>query len=80
MISNDLFNERTGFCIACPITSTDRGFPFHVAIPEGLGVSGFIMVEQVKSLYYRSRAAKHIGTAPKALVNEVLAILDASLY
>lgn len=80
VVSNDLFNERTGFCIACPVTNTDRGFPFHVALPDGVGVTGNVMVEQVKSLDYRSREAKRIGMAPPRLLNEVLAILDASIF
>jgi len=58
VVSNDLFNKHTGLCIACPVTTTRRGYPFHVAIPEGQDVTGFIMVEQVKSIDFRSRKAK----------------------
>lgn len=80
VVSNDLFNQHTGLCIACPITSTDRGLPFHVALPEGVGVTGFIMVEQVKPVDFRSRGAKRIGVAPSAVLAEVLSLLDACLY
>ena len=80
VISNDLFNLRTGLVMACPITRTDRGYPFHVATPPGSQVSGFVMVDQVKSLDYASRHAKRIDKAPAALLDEVLAILDACLY
>ena len=40
VISNDLFNKHTGLCIACPITSTRRDYPFHVSLPDGLDVTG----------------------------------------
>jgi mRNA interferase MazF len=80
VISNDLFNERTGLCIACPITNTRRDYPFHVAIPDGHGVTGFVMVEQVKSIDYTARAAGRIGSAPAAVLEEALAILDACVY
>jgi len=80
VVSNDLFNLRTGLVIACPITSTNRKYPFHVAISSGLVVTGFVMVEQVKSVDYRSRKAKRIDQAPIALLEEVLAILDACIY
>lgn len=80
VVSNDLFNWHTGLCMACPITNTDRGFPFHVALPEGLDATGFVMVEQMKSVDFRSRRAKRIGVAPTALLAEVLALLDACLY
>lgn len=80
VISNDLFNRHTGLCIACPVTSTRRDFPFHVTIPEGSEVSGVVMVEQVKSIDFRTRAAKHIGRASEDVLDEVLAILDACIY
>ncbi len=80
VVSNDLFNRHTGLCIACPITSTRRDYPFHVAIPGGEAVVGFIMVEQVKSIDYRSRKAKRIGRAPAETLEEVLSILDACIY
>ncbi len=78
--SNDLFNRHTGMAIACPITNTDRQYPFHVPLGEDLPVSGYVMVEQVKSVDFRARRAKRIGKAPDALINEVLALLDACLY
>ena len=80
VISNDLFNRHTGLCIACPVTNTRRDYPFHVSIPEGQQVTGVVMVEQVKSIDFRSRAVKRIGSAPEPVLQEVLAILDACIY
>lgn len=80
VISNDLFNRYTGLCIACPITNTRGDHPFHVAVPPGTGVTGQIMVEQVKSIDFRSRKAKRLGAAPDATLDEVLSILDACIY
>ena len=80
VVSNDLFNRHTGLCIACPITSTHREYPFHVVIPEGHNVSGVVMVEQVKSIDYSARQVKRIGAAPDSLLEEVLSILDACIY
>ncbi|MDP2181356.1 MAG: type II toxin-antitoxin system PemK/MazF family toxin [Actinomycetota bacterium] len=80
VVSNDLFNKHTGLCIACPITNTHCGYPFHVAIPEGQKVTGVVMVEQVKSIDFRSRDVKRIASAPEAVLEEVLSILDACIY
>lgn len=80
IVSKDLFNRHTGMAFACPITNTDRRFPFHVAIGEGQPVTGFVMVDQVKSIDFRARRVKRIGEAPDELLAEVLAILDACLY
>jgi len=80
VVSNDLFNKATGLCIACPVTSTRRDYPFHVSIPEGQDVNGVVMVEQVKSIDFRALGIKHIGSAPEPVLQEVLAILDACIY
>jgi mRNA interferase MazF len=80
VVSNDLFNDRTGLCIACPITTTERSYPFHVPIPEGAAISGVVMVDQVKSIDFRARGVKRVGPAPTAVLDHVLAILDACIF
>jgi len=80
VISNTMFNEHIGMAIVCPLTSTERGYPFHVAVADNPDVSGFIMVEQVKSIDFRARKVKRIGRASEGALEEVLAILDACLY
>ncbi len=80
VISNTLFNQKTGLAIVCPITNKDRSYPFHVKISGFGSLTGFVMVEQVKSVDYNSRKVKFIDKAPHELLNEVLAILDACIY
>jgi len=80
VLSNDLFNQRTGFAIVCPITNTKRNVPFHVALPKESAVTGFIMVEQVKAIDFRARRAKFIEKVSVPVLNEALSILDACLY
>jgi len=80
VISNYLFNKHTGLSVACPITNTDRGFPFHVPVDADSELTGFIMVEQVKSIDYRARKLTFAGKCSRETLDEVLAILDASVY
>jgi len=80
VISNKIFNNGTGLCIVCPITNTNRSFPFHVEIPLTSSLTGYIMVEQVKSIDYKSREVKLIEKAPNDVIIKVLAILDACIY
>ncbi len=80
VVSKDLFNRSTGMAIVCPVTNTRRDYPFHVAIPKGSKSSGFIMVEQVKSVDFRSRRAQRIEHGEEELLSEVLSILDACIY
>ena len=80
VVSNDLFQQATGLCVVCPITRTERQHPFHVEIPEGHGVDGFVLVDQVRSVDARARGVRRLGRAPGAVVDQVLAILDAVLF
>ena len=80
VVSNTLFNEHTGLAIVCPITNTDRGFPFHVAIMNDPDVTGFVMVEQVKSVDFHARKARRIGRVSDGVLEEVLSILDACIF
>ncbi|RIK86183.1 MAG: mRNA-degrading endonuclease [Planctomycetota bacterium] len=80
VVSKTLFNKHTGLAILCPITNTSRGYPFHVAVPDESKLTGFVMVEQIKSVDFGSRKVKYVEKAPRSVLNEVLAILDACLY
>lgn len=80
VISNDLFNQRTGLALVCPLTNTDRKIPFHAKVPEHCILTGFVMVDQVKSVDCIARNAKFIDKAPPHLLADVLAILDAFVY
>ena len=80
VVSNDLFNSSTGLTIVCPITNTRRDFPFHVSIDDDPKVTGVVMVEQVKSIDFRTRSARRISTASSSVLEEVLSLLDACIY
>lgn len=79
VLSHYLFNKHTNLAIVCPLTTTDRQIPFHLSVPAGMKLSGFVMVEQVKSIDYAAREAKFIQKAPTELTDDALAILDACL-
>jgi mRNA interferase MazF len=80
VVSNTLFNRHTGLAIVCPLTNTDRNFPFHVAVVNDPNVTGFVRVEQVKSIDFRARKVTRIGRASDNVLEEVLSILDACIY
>ena len=74
IVSNKVFNEALGLAFACPITNTKRDFPFHVEVKSG-NLTGFIMVEQCKSIDYKTRKIKFIKKVDEETLDEVLAIL-----
>ncbi|MSU63466.1 MAG: mRNA-degrading endonuclease [Pedosphaera sp.] len=80
VVSKDAFNKATGMAICCPITNTNRDVPFHVAITGRTELTGFVMCEQVKSLDFISRGMKLIERAPREVLEDVLAIIDASVF
>ena len=79
IISNHLFNQATGLAIACPITNTDRKIPFHLPVPDTSSLTGFLMVEQVKSIDYRARQAKFVEKATSEFVEDVIALVDVCI-
>ncbi len=80
VVSNNLFNKHTGFALACPITNTSRKYPFHAELPETANLTGFVMVDQIKSIDYNARKMKFIAKAPSNFVKEILSLLDAIIY
>ena len=79
VISNYLFNKGTGLAIVCPITNTNRRVPFHLPVPSSSSLTGFVMVEQVKSVDFNARKAKFVEKAPPQLVEDALAVVDVCL-
>jgi mRNA interferase MazF len=51
-----------------------------VAVLDDPNITGFVMVEQVKSIDFSARKARRIGRASDSVLEEVLSILDACIY
>ena len=63
VVSNRLFNQHTGLALVCPITNTDRNIPFHICIPQDAGITGLVMVDQIKSVDFRARVIQFMEKA-----------------
>ncbi len=72
VISPRAYNAKVGLALFCPITSSVKGYPFEVLLPEKNRASGAILSDQIKSLDWRVREAKRLARAPKDVVLEVL--------
>lgn len=75
VVSPEAYNKKVGLALLCPITNQVKGYPYEVLLPSGLGVSGAILSDQVKSLDWRARQARRICDAPAEATEEVLAKL-----
>ena len=79
VLSPASYNGKVGLAILCPITNQEKGYPFEVKIPAGLGVTGVILADQVKSLDWRVRQAEYIAQLPTRIHQQVLAKLTVLL-
>ena len=77
VISPSSYNRRVGLAVCCPVTSQVKGYPFEVLLPNGLGVEGAVLSDQIKSLDWRVRRAKRIGSVPADVIHETLAKIFA---
>ncbi len=76
VVSDEIFNAATGLAIVCPITSKIRPFPSSVVLPEGLLLSGEILLSHIRSI---DTLACPIRFAGAAVPPAVAAIVRAKL-
>ena len=79
VLSPSAYNKKVGLAILCPITNQAKGYPFEVAIPNGLEVTGVILSDQVKSLDWKASQAERIVRLPDEIILEVLLKLNTLL-
>ena len=79
VLSPQAYNSRVGLLVCCPITTKIKGYPFEVALPAGLVVTGAILSDQVKSLDWKVRQVVFIVKLPDSVVKEVQAKLNTLL-
>ncbi|WP_457767012.1 type II toxin-antitoxin system PemK/MazF family toxin [Cyanobium sp. ULC065] len=73
VISPKAYNGKVGLALFCPVTSRVKGYPFEVVLPEGSGVIGVVLADQLKSLNWRARKANLIERASYELLAMVTA-------
>ncbi|MBE0416359.1 MAG: endoribonuclease MazF [Coriobacteriia bacterium] len=72
VLSPASYNGKVGLAILVPITSQVKGYPFEVALPGNLPVTGVVLSDQAKSLDWRSRSAELAGRLPAEETEAVL--------
>jgi len=76
VISPGSYNGKVGLALLCPITSQVKGYPFEVAVPDGLPVQGVVLSDQAKSLDWRARGAEFLCEVPSDTTAAVLRRLE----
>ena len=79
VLSPRAYNDKIGLAIVCPITNQQKGYPFEVDIPDGCGVTGVILSDQVKSLDWRARNGQKRGQLPQQTIDRTLYLISTLL-
>jgi len=68
VISTREMHEMTRRAIICPITRNIRAWLTKVFLPDGLVVTGAVLVDQVRSVDRHARILRRLGRAPDVLL------------
>lgn len=79
VLSSAIYNAPAGLALVCPITNQVKGYPYEVAVPSGLPITGVVLSDQVKNLDWRARQARLVGRLPADTVGEILANIESLL-
>ena len=79
VLSPESYNRKVGLALFCPITTQVKGYPFEVAVPPGLEVSGAVLSDQLKSLDWKARDTRFCCQVPVATIEETVGKLGTLL-
>src|SRR3954462_15792038 len=71
VLSPRIYNSKSGLCLACPITSQVKGYPFEVLLSNDLPIQGVVLVDHVKSLDWLGRDIERVGLVSDELIDEI---------
>jgi mRNA interferase MazF len=75
VLSEQRFNDKTGLCLVCPITTKPKASPFEVAVPAARNDNGepsFVLSQHVRTVDWIERRARFKSKAPLPLLREVV--------
>lgn len=79
VLSPASYNAKVGLALLCPVSRQVKGYPFEVMLPQGFGIDGVILSDQVKSLDWRARQAQFLARLPAPVIDQVAARVGALL-
>lgn len=75
IVSPKVYNQKTSLCLACPVTSKVKGYPFEVALGGKIAVTGVILADQLKNLDWKVRRAEYLGSIDAKTMENVLELV-----
>ena len=71
VLTTKAYHELSPTAVVCPISRTERGWPMEVRLPDGLPVSGVVLVDQVRSVDRKARHLRLAGKVPRDVLDEI---------
>lgn len=68
VLSDLAFHLRNATAIICPITRNVSPWPTKILLPDGLGVSGAVLLDQIRCVDRSSRGFRRVGAVPSDLL------------
>jgi mRNA interferase MazF len=75
IVSEAAYNAKSNLALICPITNQAKGYPFEVALPDNGPIQGVVLADHIKSSDLKARDAKHVGKAPREVLDTVRAYI-----
>jgi mRNA interferase MazF len=79
VLSPRAYNGASGLLLLCPISNQVKGYRFEVRLPPSMNTTGVVISDHLRSVDWTARRASFEETAPKELVEEVVARIAAIL-
>lgn len=80
VLSPSIYNEKSGLCLCCPITTKAKGYPFEVALPATAQTTGVILADHLRSLDFVVRRAKVVERLEQRFIEQVFQKLEPLLH
>lgn len=71
LLSDSEYHEICGRAVICPISSTERPWPFNVPLPEGLATTGVVLIDQIRTIDRAERMFDFIEHVPEEVLSKV---------
>ena len=79
VVSPREYHAVTNLALCCPITSQVKGYPFEMALPVDVSITGVVLADQIKSLDWKARRARFECRSSSFVINEVIGKVNTLL-
>jgi mRNA interferase MazF len=76
VVSNETFNNFSNLAIVCPITNTNKNYPFHIKLDKRTKTTGVILCDQARTLDIKARHYEFVEIIPEDILFEVIDIIN----